>query len=203
MANLKDFLKTNPEFIASYVSIDTIPYFGKSEVAFIGRSNVGKSSLINAICQVNKLAKTSSTPGRTQLINMFNWDDRIILTDLPGYGFAKAPKKIVDKWNENTNTYLKGRAELRRVFLLIDARHGIKKSDIDMMKMLDEAAVNYQTVLTKMDKVGKNELQRKIDGVKEIYQDHPAMFEEILTTSAEKKMGIDEIRKVIWSIIQT
>lgn len=164
------------------------------EVAFAGRSNVGKSSLINALFGQKKLAKTSSTPGRTQQLNYFNLDDKLYLVDLPGYGFAKAPKDIVKNWQKLINSYLVGRATLRRVFLLIDSRHGIKKIDEEIMEMLDKAAVTYQIVLTKIDKISTKELEKVLTATDRIVREHTAAHVTILKTSSEKNLYLDELK---------
>lgn len=199
---LKEFYKNKPNFIGSYPSIKEIPYSSEKEIAFIGRSNVGKSSLINAIFNSPNLAKTSSTPGRTQTLNFFKMGNDLMIVDLPGYGFAKAPKEIVKKWNENVNIYLKGRSQLKRVFLLIDSRQGIKEIDITMMKMLDETAVNYQIILTKIDKISSKEEKEQKEICKEYYTKHPAMHPEIISTSSEKGIGLEEIRGEIFDMIK-
>ena len=139
-------------FMLSVAKLEQLPDADLDEIAFAGRSNVGKSSLINALFNQKKLAKTSSTPGRTQQLNFFNFDGKLYLVDLPGYGYAKAPEKMVRQWQAVLKTYLRGRPNLRRVFLLIDSRHGIKDEDSEIMKMLDISAVPYQIVLTKTEK---------------------------------------------------
>jgi len=197
---IKDFYKTKPIFVGSYPSLDKIPFSSQPEIAFIGRSNVGKSSLINAIFSTPNLAKTSSTPGRTQMLNFFNQLDTLMIVDLPGYGFARAPIDVVRRWNENVNLYLKGRHQLRRVFLLIDVRHGIKQVDLDMMKMLDDAAVNYQITLTKLDKVSVSSAAAVKSKISAIYSDHPAMHPIILSTSSDSGLGLDEIRGEIFDL---
>lgn len=197
---LKDFLKNKPTFIGSFPDVFKIPATSIPEIAFIGRSNVGKSSLINAIFSTPNLAKTSSTPGRTQTLNFFHIPETIMIVDLPGYGFAKAPPAIVKSWNNNVNTYLKGRAQLRRVFLLIDSRQGIKTIDTDMMKMLDIAAVNYQIILTKTDKISATQLKDITEKTKSVYNEHPAMHPIIIATSSENGTGLDEIRGEIFDL---
>ena len=139
------------EFVLGVANLEQLPCTDMPEVAFAGRSNVGKSSIINAVCSQKGLAKTSNTPGRTQQLNFFNLDNKIYLVDLPGYGYAKAPEVQVKQWQQIIFLYLQGRVTLKRVFLLIDARHGIKKADKEVMEMLDKAAVTYQIVLTKID----------------------------------------------------
>ena len=199
---LKDFFKNKPTFVGSFPSVMQIPYSSQREIAFIGRSNVGKSSLINAIFNTPNLAKTSSTPGRTQTLNFFNMIDKMMVVDLPGYGFAKAPKDMVKNWNENVNTYLKGRAQLRRVFLLIDSRQGIKKVDTGMMKMLDTAAVNYQIIITKTDKISAKDLEKIKSETEKIYNEHPAMHPIIIATSSENGTGLEEIRGEIFDLVK-
>ena len=199
---LKDFFKTKPIFKGSFPSVNQIPFSSETEIAFIGRSNVGKSSLINAIFNSPNLAKTSSTPGRTQTLNFFNMQNTLMIVDLPGYGFAKAPKDIVKNWNDNVNTYLKGRAQLRRVFLLIDSRQDIKKVDTDMMEMLDIAAVNYQIILTKIDKISNKELEIRKKEILALYDSHPAMHPLQISTSSENGNGLEEIRGEIFDLIK-
>ncbi len=167
------------------------------EIAFAGRSNVGKSSLVNALTGRKTLAKTSNTPGRTQQLNYFNLADKVILVDLPGYGFAKAPKKMVDTWNQLIHDYLKGRASLKRVFVLIDSRHGVKASDETMMNELDSVAVSYQLVMTKSDKMSEKALNEIYESVLAISKKHVACHPEILLTSSEKRTGIDDLRNII------
>jgi GTP-binding protein len=190
------------DFVKGVVRIDDLPKDGRPEVAFAGRSNVGKSSLINALTGRDTLARVSVTPGRTRELNFFSLgrDGALYLVDMPGYGYAKASKSEVKGWTRLISYYLKGRRELKRVFLLIDARHGIKPNDKETMKMLDEAAVSYQVVLTKADKPKASELvamQKKISGD---LAKHPAAYPAILTTSARLGSGIDELRAAIASL---
>ena len=161
-------------FVLSVAKLDQLPLTEMGEVAFAGRSNVGKSSLINALFNQRKLAKTSSTPGRTQQLNYFNLADKIHLVDLPGYGFAQAPESMVKSWQKLIFAYLQGRVNLKRVFLLIDSRHGIKKVDEETMKLLDKAAVTYQIVLTKTDKISAKALADTIKRTEEIIKKHGA-----------------------------
>lgn len=182
------------DFVLSVANLNQLPDGDRVEVAFAGRSNVGKSSLINALFGQKKLAKTSSTPGRTQQLNYFNLDDKLYLVDLPGYGFAKAPKDIVKNWQKLINSYLVGRATLRRVFLLIDSRHGIKKIDEEIMEMLDKAAVTYQIVLTKIDKISTKELEKVLTATDRIVREHIAAHVTILKTSSEKNLYLDELK---------
>ncbi|MCI5545087.1 MAG: ribosome biogenesis GTP-binding protein YihA/YsxC [Azospirillum sp.] len=167
------------------------------EIAFAGRSNVGKSSLINALTGRKTLAKTSNTPGRTQQLNYFNLANKLYIVDMPGYGFAQAPDAMVKKWQKMIFAYLQGRVNLKRVFLLIDSRHGIKKVDKEIMEMLDKAAVNYQIILTKSDKISAVELAKTITETNKILKDHAAAHIDIIATSSEKGRGIDELRAEI------
>lgn len=187
-------------FVLGVAHLHQLPEDSLSEVAFVGRSNVGKSSLINALFKRKDLAKTSSTPGRTQQLNYFNLDDQMYLVDLPGYGFAKAPPADVKKWQDMIFTYLQGRVSLRRVFLLVDSRHGLKQVDLDAMKLLDKAAVPYQIVLTKTDKISEKELQKVIAETQKIVSSHAAALNLILTTSSEKQIGIENVRAEIAEI---
>lgn len=190
-------------FVIGCASLEQLPVDELLEVAFAGRSNVGKSSLINALTEHKGLARASSTPGRTQQINYFKLFDKIYLVDLPGYGFAKAPGKEVKKWNSLVFKYLKGRPSLRRVFLLIDSRHGITKKDEEVMKMLDKSAVVFQIVLTKSDKLKKEELEKIINQTKEVMKIHTACFPDLLVTSSEKKEGLDALRQQIFEMLDS
>lgn len=179
------------DFMLSVARLEQLPEPDLDEIAFAGRSNVGKSSLINALFNQKKLAKTSSTPGRTQQLNFFNFDSKLYLVDLPGYGYAKAPETMVRQWQVALKTYLRGRPNLRRVFLLIDSRHGIKAEDAEIMKMLDVAAVSYQIVLTKTDKISFSELEKTIEKTTLEIAKHAAALPKIISTSSEKKIGLD------------
>ena len=190
-------------FVAGAASLDMLPPTSLLEVAFAGRSNVGKSSLINALTGRGSLARTSNTPGRTQQINFFDLAGRLLLVDLPGYGFAQAPKSQVRRWTDLVNTYLKGRPTLRRVFLLIDARHGIKANDREVMTMLDGAAVGYQAVLTKCDKPKAGELSSRFRETIAELAKHTAAHPEVLTTSAAEGAGIDLLRARIASLLES
>lgn len=189
------------DFVLSVANLKQLPADNLEEIAFAGRSNVGKSSLINALFGQRKLAKTSSTPGRTQQLNYFNLDNKLYVVDLPGYGFAKAPKDIVQNWQRLINTYLVGRANLRRVFLLIDSRHGIKKIDEEIMDMLDKAAVTYQIVLTKIDKISAKELDKILADTQAIVAKHTAAHITILKTSSEKNLYLDELKAEVADLI--
>jgi GTP-binding protein len=181
-------------FIAGASKLETIPDFNYPEVAFIGRSNVGKSSLINSLTNRSTLARVSHTPGRTKQLNFFLLANQLILVDLPGYGYAKASKGEIKGWNALINHYLKARPVLKRACLLIDARHGIKDSDEKIMDMLDEVAVNYQIILTKTDKCTRNEVAEKVTSLESLMSKHPAMHPSILLTSSRYLSGIDDLK---------
>ena len=185
------------DFMLGVARLDQLPVSSLDEIAFAGRSNVGKSSLINALTGQKNLAKASNTPGRTQQLNYFNLGDKILMVDLPGYGFAQAPESMVKQWQKLIFTFLQGRVNLKRVFLLIDSRHGIKKVDEEIMKMLDTAAVTYQIVLTKTDKISAKALQKVIADTEEIIKKHGAAHIRLLATSSEKKKGLEELRAEI------
>ena len=187
-------------FMLGVAHAEQLPVTKSPEIAFVGRSNVGKSSLVNALTGRKTLARTSNTPGRTQQLNFFNLADQLILVDLPGYGFAKVPKNQVDGWTKLILDYLKGRRELTRAMLLIDARHGLKDKDRNVMSTLDSAAVNYQVVLTKADKVKAGPLAAIIDAVKVESATHVAAYPEILVTSSETGLGIPELCAVLAEI---
>jgi GTP-binding protein len=191
-------------FVKGVVALEGLPDDGLVEVAFAGRSNVGKSSLINAVVRNGSLARTSNTPGRTQEINFFTPDEaQMYLVDMPGYGFAKAPKEKVQAWTALIKAYLRGRPTLRRVFVLVDSRHGIKPPDREIMDMLDEAAVSYQVVLTKGDKINEPSLEQVRRATEKALADHPAAFPVVLTTSSEKGDGIPELRATMAAILRT
>jgi len=186
-------------FLKSAPGLQFLPEPDAPEVAFAGRSNVGKSSLLNAIANRNGLARASNTPGRTQELNFFEVGQplQMRLVDMPGYGFADAPKDLVRRWKHLVNDYLRGRAVLKRTLVLIDSRHGLKPPDREMMDMLDGAAVNYQLVLTKADKVKPAELATILDQTETEARKHPAAHPHIFTTSSEKGSGIAELRTAI------
>ncbi len=186
-------------FVKGVASVDGLPKDGRAEVAFAGRSNVGKSSLINALTGRTSLARVSVTPGRTRELNFFTLgkDETLYLVDMPGYGYAQASKADVKRWTRLIGDYLKGRRELKRVFLLVDARHGIKPNDNETMTLLDEAAVSYQVVLTKADKPKATELADVQAKVASDLAKHPAAYPQILTTSARMGSGIEELRAAI------
>ena len=184
-------------FVTGAADMDHLPVPGLVEIAFAGRSNVGKSSLINALTGRNALARISRTPGRTQQINFFQLDDVLMLVDLPGYGYARASKGRIGSWTRLMHAYLKGRPNLRRLCLLIDARHGIKDGDRVLMKKLDQAAVSYQAVLTKADKPRPSELDEVLAAVAAELAAHPAAHPEIVVTSARDGDGIATLRAVL------
>ncbi len=185
------------DFLKGVVAMSGMPEADRKEVCFAGRSNVGKSSLINALTGRKSLARTSNTPGRTQEINFFTLQEAHYLVDLPGYGFAEAPLPVVEKWQRLLKAYLSGRQTLRRAFVLIDARHGIKKVDQDILTLLDKSAVTFQVVLTKMDKVKPTAQPKLLDQVSQALAKHPAAFPEIVATSSEKGDGIATLRSII------
>jgi GTP-binding protein len=178
-----------------------LPEPDRMEVCFAGRSNVGKSTLINALTGTKALARASNTPGRTQEINYFTAGDSHYLVDLPGYGYANAPLPVVEKWQRLLKQYLSGRQTLRRAFVLIDARHGVKKVDSEILSLLDSAAVTFQVVLTKADKVKEKERAKVLDQVREALSKHPAAYPEIVVTSSEKGWGIPTLRAIIATLV--
>ena len=185
------------DFLKGVVAMDGMPPADRMEVCFAGRSNVGKSTLINALTGRRALARASNTPGRTQEINFFTATDSHYLVDLPGYGFAKAPVQTVEKWQRLLKAYLAGRATLRRAFVLIDARHGIKAVDADILKLLDTSAVGFQVVLTKADKVKTKDREAVLVQVRAALAKHPAAYPELVVTSSETGDGIDTLRAII------
>lgn len=183
------------DFLTSVTDMSNLPDAAGTEIAFAGRSNVGKSSLINALTGRKGLARTSSTPGRTQMLNFFIAPDTpLTIVDMPGYGYAQAPKELVEAWTQLVFSYLRGRPNLRRVILLIDSRHGIKKNDLEAMDLLDKAAVVYQVVLTKSDKIKPTQLARLISDTQALLAKRIAAHPLIVATSSEKNLGIDELR---------
>ncbi|HTO31201.1 MAG TPA: ribosome biogenesis GTP-binding protein YihA/YsxC [Pararhizobium sp.] len=199
-------------FIRGVPSMKFLPPEGPLEIAFAGRSNVGKSSLINGLVGQKGLARTSNTPGRTQELNYFVPDGYsgdagdlppMALVDMPGYGYAQAPKEHVDAWTKLVFDYLRGRSTLKRVYVLIDSRHGIKRNDDDVLDMLDKAAVSYQVVLTKTDKIKDPAVPKLIAETLEKIRKRPAAFPDVLSTSSEKGLGIEELRAAIKVAIST
>jgi GTP-binding protein len=185
------------EFELGVTAMNLLPEADVPEVAFAGRSNVGKSSLINALTGRNKLARASTEPGRTRELNYFRMGDRLRLVDLPGYGYAKAPKSEIGRWTALTRDFLRGRPTLKRVILLIDGRHGLKPDDRDVMDALDKAAVIYQLVLTKADKVKPTEIAATAEAVRTALAKRPAAHPVIVATSSETGLGIEQLRAEI------
>ena len=185
------------EFLKGVVAMDGLPPADRLEVCFAGRSNVGKSSLINALTGRRAIARTSNTPGRTQEINYFTAGDSHYLVDLPGYGFAKAPLPVVAKWQNLLKSYLSGRANLRRAFLLVDMRHGVKDVDAEIMRLLNQSAVTFQVVLTKADKLSTADQDKTLAQVRAALAKHPAAYPELVVTSSEKGAGIPTLRSII------
>lgn len=185
------------DFMLGVAALKQLPDASLAEIAFAGRSNVGKSSLLNALTNRKTLAKTSNTPGRTQQLNYFNLGEKLYIVDMPGYGYAKVSKEQRDEWTQLIFDYLRGRPTLRCVFILIDSRHGLKDSDITLMEMLDEAAVTYRIILTKTDKTKKAELEKtQAKTLKEI-KNHAAAYPQIHATSSVKGHGMAELKAII------
>jgi GTP-binding protein len=186
-------------FLKSAPALKFLPDSDLPEVAFAGRSNVGKSSLLNALTGRKALARTSVTPGRTQELNFFEVGDPVLLrlVDMPGYGFAKAPPKVVEQWKRLVRDFLRGRVSLQRTLVLIDARHGIKPPDLEMLAMLDVAAVGYRMVLTKADKIKASELEAVLAATQAEARKHPAAYPQVHVTSSEKGLGIAELRTAV------
>ena len=185
------------DFVWGAADLSQIPEPIMAEIAFAGRSNVGKSSLVNALTGRSTLARTSNTPGRTQQLNFFNLAGALFLVDMPGYGYAKVSKNVRDNWDTLIFQYLQGRPNLKTVLILIDSRHGFKETDIHLMGMLDKAAVNYRIVLTKTDKATKKEMQAVNSTIQDVLAKHPAAYPFTYATSAEKNIGLEELRAAL------
>ena len=196
----QQFFRKPVEFVMGVVSLKTLPAADRTEIAFAGRSNVGKSSLLNALIGSRGLARTSNRPGRTQEINFFRRGPELYIVDMPGYGYARVSKSRVKAWTALIRDYLRGRSSLKRVFVLIDSRHGIKPNDIEIMKLMDTSAVSYQIVLTKADKIKAQELARVIEATGKVVSRHPAAYPYIIATSARKGLGLDDLRAEIYDL---
>ncbi|MFW2589131.1 ribosome biogenesis GTP-binding protein YihA/YsxC [Sagittula sp. SSi028] len=196
----KLFVGDEVDFVKGVVAMDGLPPDDRPEVCFAGRSNVGKSSLINALTGRKALARASNTPGRTQEINYFTLGAEKYLVDLPGYGYANAPLPVVEKWQRLLKQYLSGRATLKRAFVLVDFRHGVKAVDEEIMSLLDRSAVPFQVVLTKQDKVKKWDQDKVLTQVRAALNKHPAAYPELVVTSSEKGDGIPTLRAIIASL---
>jgi GTP-binding protein len=198
-----NFFRGPCDFVAGAATEDAIPALGLPEVAFAGRSNVGKSSLLNALTFRKSLARTSSHPGRTQQLNFFNLSDQLMLVDLPGYGYAKASKEKVKDWSSLTLRYLRGRVQLRKICLLVDSRHEIKPIDEQYMSIFDDAAVSYTLVMTKCDKLGPNQLASRIAEYEALARKHPAAMGQVMATSSESGLGLSELRLTLAALRDT
>ncbi len=188
-------------FTKSVFKLEDLPVETRIEIAIAGRSNVGKSSLINRLFNRRDFARTSKVPGRTQSLNFYQLGDKINLVDMPGYGYAKAPKQLVAGWNQLIKDYLYGRVNLRRVLVLIDSRHGIKTSDEAILSLLDQAGVSTRVILTKRDKISQGQAQRMTDQIRQALIRHPCALPEPLLTSAEKQIGIETVQQDITALL--
>ncbi len=197
----KQLFAQGVSFARGVRTVEDLPTLHLPEIAFSGRSNVGKSSLINALTG-KEIARASNTPGRTQELNFFNVGEKFFLVDLPGYGYASAPRKTVQTWTQLIHAYLRGRQQLKRVFLLVDARHGLKQVDLNIMKMLDTSAVSYQIILTKADKVKKSELDEVFQKTMSEGKKHVACYPEMILTSSENGQGIADVRGEVYKVLE-
>ena len=196
----RKFFAAETVFVKGVVAMSGLPPADRVEICFAGRSNVGKSSLINALTGRKALARASNTPGRTQEINFFERGE-LYVVDLPGYGFANAPVAVVEKWQRLLKNYLSGRATLRRAFVLIDSRHGVKAVDEEILTLLDKSAVPFQCVLTKTDKISLAEQEKMLTQVRAALSKHPAAYPELVLTSSEKGDGVATLRSIITSLL--
>ena len=197
----KKLFLSPPHFLRGITKLEDLPESVLPEIAFAGRSNVGKSSLINGLFNRSDIARTSNTPGRTQQLNFFQVQEAFILVDLPGYGYAKASRKVVTAWNILLRAYLKGRPTLKRVYILVDSRHGLKENDKEIMTMLDSVAVSYEIILTKIDQVARDSLSSLYERVEREISQRPAAYPDILLTSSRTKVGIQEVQQAICSLV--
>jgi GTP-binding protein len=188
------------EFVSGAASVESLPPATRPEVAFAGRSNVGKSSLVNALTGRRTLARVSAKPGHTRQVNFFDLAERLLLVDLPGYGFAQVSRSMKETWQDLASAYLRGRPTLKRVCLLIDSRHGVKESDRETMRNLDSAAVSYQLILTKVDQLKSADVPRAIAAAEVVARKHGAAHPEVLPTSSESGFGIAELRAEIMAV---
>ena len=202
MEEFEKIFTSKCDFVAAADTLDWLPPVTLPEVAFAGRSNVGKSTLINALTGRRKLARTSNTPGRTQQLNFFNIGDVFHLVDMPGYGYAKVSKSKIKNWTDVLESYLRGRVSLRLALVLVDSRHGLKESDSDMMDLLNKAAVPYRIIMTKADKAKQAELAKTVDAIEKKLKKNPAAYPHPHITSSDAKKGIDELREIILQSVQ-
>jgi GTP-binding protein len=197
-----DKLFSSPcKFVLGSTDFAHFPKTDIPEIAFIGRSNVGKSSLLNALVKQKALARVSVTPGRTQQVNFFSLNDKLLLVDLPGYGFAKAPKNLVKAWERMSLGYLKNSVQLKKLFLLIDSRHGFKPSDFEFIASLVKNAIHFQVILTKIDKANKSEIEQTLKTAREVIQSAASMFPDVILASAKESRGILQLRNYIYNYI--